>query len=707
MSREKSEVAEPEWLRGSEHQRGERQSVGEKETLDFDGGVWMRGLRLFIQTFWDAHLRHVEIAFQLLRANQLYLKFSKCAFGLQELLYLGHIVSVTGVKVDPSKIQAMLDWPVPSSVTDLRGFLGLIGYYRKFVHNYGNIAKPLTDLLRKGRFVWTDAALEAFTRLKEAMVTAPTLVMPDFSYPFTIERDASGCGIGAVLSQRGHPIAFMSQALGRSKLSWSIYAKEMLAILTAIRLWRPYLLGRRFYILTDQKSLKYLLEQRIGTPEQHNWVAKLLGYDYEILYRPGRANQAADALSRCSHRVDDDGLHSASPVIMTISTAHATTRDQLTQEVQSDPYLQKLVIKSLQNPDGPYSMRNGLATGNATVTPAESTPLEKLSPAAVDVVAETPTDEPNRSAMQIETDGVPVSGAGMEPPAPTAEALPRSYLDSVVGNGASAAPFLMASLSDEDDAADLSGDDDLAVNSESGQPMTGQDLSPAHTATPVVNTNVGTNAAQRTKPYGSWMLVTRKERRQPAQTSGPSNRAPVGGAGNERGAVGSRYAPLEMEDGSGAVPANAAQTQPSRRPDKQPAVSGSGAVRQQAVSRRANVIVNERQITNDRAEGRPGNHLEKEQASRRHIASGSGSRRAAEEDEHVVVQVENGGQVVNSTRVNNGDSPVMAPVISTELSQELHTDPPDALDVEGDVVMEIEDPKGDNQMEGGTAINSV
>nr|GLL19764.1 hypothetical protein CK203_107764 [Ipomoea trifida] len=215
---------------------------------------------------------------------------------------------------------------------------------------------PLTaDLQTKD-----DAALEAFTRSKEAMVTAPTLAMLDFSYPFTIETDASGCGIGAVLSQRGHPIAFMSQALGRSKLSWSIYAKEMLAILTAIRLWRPYLLGRRFYIFTDQKSLKYLLEQRIGTPEQHNWVAKLLGYDYEILYRPGKANQAADALSRCSHRVDDDGLHSASPAIMTISTAHATTWDQLMQEVQSDPYLQKLVIKSLQNPDGPYFMRNGL-----------------------------------------------------------------------------------------------------------------------------------------------------------------------------------------------------------------------------------------------------------------------------------------------------------------------------------------------------------
>nr|GMD39225.1 Transposon Ty3-I Gag-Pol polyprotein [Ipomoea batatas] len=276
---------------------------------------------------WDAHLRYVEIAFQLLRANQVYLKFSKCVFGLQDLLYLGHIASVNGLK------------PVPSSVTDLRGFLSLTGYYRKFVRNYGGIAKPLIDLLRKGHFVWTDAALEA-TCLKEVMVTAPTLAMPNFSYLFTIETDASGCGIGIVLSQQGHPITFMSQALGRSKLSWSIYAKEMLAILTVIRLSQPYLLGRKFYIHTDKRSLKYLLEKRIA---------------------------------------NGNGLHSASPAIMTISTAHATTLDQLKQEVQTDPYLQKLVTNSLQNPDGPYSMLNGLDfIKHRIVVPPTSSPISQL-----------------------------------------------------------------------------------------------------------------------------------------------------------------------------------------------------------------------------------------------------------------------------------------------------------------------------------------
>ncbi|KAL6323170.1 hypothetical protein AAG906_027449 [Vitis piasezkii] len=120
------------------------------------------------------------------------------------------------------------------------------------------------------------------------MTSTPTLAMPNFNEPFVIESDASGDGIGAVLTQQGKPIAFMSRALGVSKRSWSIYAREMLAIVHAIQTWRPYLLGRKFYIQTDQRSLKYLLEQRIATPEQQEWVAKLLGYDYEITYKPGR-----------------------------------------------------------------------------------------------------------------------------------------------------------------------------------------------------------------------------------------------------------------------------------------------------------------------------------------------------------------------------------------------------------------------------------
>ena len=186
---------------------------------------------------WNQHLDHLRITFELLKQHQFFLKLNKCVFGKQELEYLGHIISSQGVKVDISKIQAMLEWPRPTNVSELRGFLGLTGYYRKFVRNYGLIAQPLTCLLKKGQFKWSEEAELAFQQLKTAMTTTPTLAMPNFNEPFFIETDASGDGIGAVLSQQGRPIAFMSKALGTAKRSWSTYAKEMLAIIHAIQTW--------------------------------------------------------------------------------------------------------------------------------------------------------------------------------------------------------------------------------------------------------------------------------------------------------------------------------------------------------------------------------------------------------------------------------------------------------------------------------------
>jgi hypothetical protein len=219
---------------------------------------------------WTMHIEHVKTAFEILRHHQFFIKLNKCVFGQQEVEYLGHIVTSQGVKADKGKIQSMLNWPCPTNVSELRGFLGLTGYYRKFVRNYGIIARPLTNLLKKGLFRWTEEADAAFLALKQAMTSTPTLAMPNFNEPFVIETDASGTGIGAVLTQHGRPIAFMSRALGVTKLSWSTYAKEMLAIVQAIRLWRPYLLGRKFFIHTDHCSLKYLMEQRIVTQNNRN-----------------------------------------------------------------------------------------------------------------------------------------------------------------------------------------------------------------------------------------------------------------------------------------------------------------------------------------------------------------------------------------------------------------------------------------------------
>ena len=190
---------------------------------------------------------------------------------------------------------------IPTFVKALKGFLGLTGYYRKFIRHSELIAAPLTALLKNNSFVWTHQAEAAFQQLKFIVSQPPVLALPDFSLPFTIECDASGVGLGAVLMQNQRPIAFHSQVLKGKALHLSTYEKELLALVTAVHKWRPYLLGRPFIIKTDQQSLKYLLEQRIATPAQQKWLTKLLGYLFVVEYKKGIENKVANALSR---RVD-------------------------------------------------------------------------------------------------------------------------------------------------------------------------------------------------------------------------------------------------------------------------------------------------------------------------------------------------------------------------------------------------------------------
>jgi hypothetical protein len=171
----------------------------------------------------------------------IFVKLSKCEFAQQELEYLGHIISSVGVATDPRKTEAMREWPVPTNITKLRGFLGLTRYYRKFVKNYGLIAKPLTNPLKKKQFCWSAEAQTTFEKLKSTVSSTPVLALLDFSKPFIVETDASDVGFGAVLMQEDKPVAFISKPLNVTHKSLPIYEKEFLALILAVDKWRQYL----------------------------------------------------------------------------------------------------------------------------------------------------------------------------------------------------------------------------------------------------------------------------------------------------------------------------------------------------------------------------------------------------------------------------------------------------------------------------------
>ncbi|KAL0535770.1 hypothetical protein IC582_024695 [Cucumis melo] len=300
-------------------------------------------LRKFVLVFFDDiliysknekdHIEHIEKVFLALRKHSLFANKKKCNFGQKKVEYLGHIISGEGVEVDSEKIKAVADWPCPTNIREVRGFLGLTGYYRRFVQHYGSIAAPLTQLLKKGGFKWNEDAEESFRKLKSAMMSLPTLALPNFTLPFEIETDASGFGLGAVLIQSKRPIAFYSHTLSMRDRARPVYECELMAVVLSVQRWRPYLLGAKFVVKTDQKSLKFLLEQRVIQPQYQKWLSKLLGYSFEVGYKPGLENKAADALSR---RPPDIQLNSISiPYWMDLET--------IKEEVEKDEKLKKIV----------------------------------------------------------------------------------------------------------------------------------------------------------------------------------------------------------------------------------------------------------------------------------------------------------------------------------------------------------------------------
>ena len=310
------------------------------------------------------HRQHIRKVLQRLREHKLYANRKKCEFGRRSVHFLGHVISNDGIAMDKAKVDAINQWPTPKSVDDVRSFVGLAGYYRKYVHRFGQIAAPLFDLLKKDeRFAWTAAAQKAFDELKSALMSGPVLIIPDDTLPYTVRVDASGYAVGATLSQdhgRGQqPVAFMSHKMNAAQLNYPVHEQELLAMMYALAEWRHHLHGRRFIAVTDHHSLTFLKTQPNLSKRQIRWTHELADYDFDIVYAPGKQNTAADALSRRpDHRSPDstDSQTSVANAIVLETKVGADLLEEIRRQYANDAEC----TAALSNPDSPYVVRDGL-----------------------------------------------------------------------------------------------------------------------------------------------------------------------------------------------------------------------------------------------------------------------------------------------------------------------------------------------------------
>lgn len=275
-----------------------------REFLDDFVLVFLDDILIFSRTL-EEHQLHVEKVLTKLRESKLYAKESKCDFFKEEVEFLGHHVGRNGVRMMEDKVKAIVDWPTPSKVADVRAFLGTAGYYRKFIRGFSAIATPLSDLTKEEtKFEWAAPQEAAFRQLKAAIAKEPVLILPDPKRPFVVHVDASGFATGAVLQQdHGHglqPIAYLSKKMLDAETRYPIHEQELLAIIVALKAWRHYLMGSRFTItiMSDHKSLTQFKTQPLLSGRQARWKDVLADYDFDIVYVEGKTNVVADGLSR-------------------------------------------------------------------------------------------------------------------------------------------------------------------------------------------------------------------------------------------------------------------------------------------------------------------------------------------------------------------------------------------------------------------------
>ena len=262
--------------------------------------VFVDDILIYSQSEWE-HEYHLRIVLQLLRDHQLYAKFSKCEFCLTEVRFLGHVVSASGLSVDLEKVKAVMSWERSKSVFEIRSFLGLAGYYRRFIEDFSRLVAPMMRLTRKEvKFDWDDRSEEAFQELKRRLTTAPILIVPDRGHGYIVYCDASRAGLGCPLMQSGRVVVYGSRQLKNHEQNYPTHDMELAAVVFALKIWRHYLYGEESEVYSDHKSLKYIFTQRDLNMRQRRWMEFLEDYDFTLHYHSSKANVVADALSQKS-----------------------------------------------------------------------------------------------------------------------------------------------------------------------------------------------------------------------------------------------------------------------------------------------------------------------------------------------------------------------------------------------------------------------
>ena len=263
-------------------------------------GVYFDDILIYSRSI-DEHQRHLWAVCGKLQHERLFANPAKCSFLTTTVAFLGFIISPTKIAVDPAKTAAIHAWLTPQSLFDIRSFHGLAQFYRHFVRNFSSIAAPLTELFRQTQFAWNPTAERAFQQLKVALTTAPILRLPDFTKLFNVATDASGVGIGAVLSQDAHPVSYFSEKLSEAKARYSNYDWELYDVVQSLKFWWHYLLHNDFTLYCDHDALRFLHSQKKLSAPHAWWKEILQDFTFSLRHRPGRDNKVADALSRRQH----------------------------------------------------------------------------------------------------------------------------------------------------------------------------------------------------------------------------------------------------------------------------------------------------------------------------------------------------------------------------------------------------------------------